>query len=46
VINDGRIIADMNAHDLVCSDVLVKNGIREPLYVTALKYAGITVKRK
>jgi len=44
VINDGRIIADMNAHDLVCSDVLVKNGIREPLYVTALKYAGITVK--
>lgn len=41
VINDGRIIADMNAHDLVCSDVLIKNGIREPLYVTALKYAGI-----
>jgi len=27
----------MNPHDLVCSDVLVKNGIREPLYVTALK---------
>lgn len=44
VINDGRIIADMNAHELVCSDVLIKNGIREPLYVTALKYAGITVK--
>ncbi len=43
VINDGRIIADMNAHDLVCSDVLVKNGIREPLYVTALKYAGVAV---
>jgi energy-coupling factor transport system ATP-binding protein len=43
VINDGRIIADMNAHELVCSDVLVKNGIREPLYVTAMKYAGIKV---
>ncbi|NMC35115.1 MAG: ABC transporter ATP-binding protein [Veillonellaceae bacterium] len=43
VINDGRIIADMNAHELVCSDVLVKNGIREPLYVTALKYAGVKV---
>ncbi len=41
MINDGRIIADMNPHDLVCSDVLVKNGIREPLYVTALKYAGV-----
>ena len=43
VINDGRIIADMNAHELVCSDVLVKNGIREPLYVTALKFAGVKV---
>lgn len=43
VINDGRIIADMNAHELVSSDVLVKNGIREPLYVTAMKYAGVKV---
>ena len=43
MINDGRIIADMNAHELVCSDVLIKNGIREPLYVTAMKYAGIKV---
>ena len=44
VINDGRIIADMNAHELVCSDVLIQNGIREPLYVTAMKYAKIKVK--
>jgi energy-coupling factor transport system ATP-binding protein len=43
VINDGRIIADMNAHELVCSDVLAKSGIREPLYVTAMKYAGISL---
>ncbi len=43
VINDGRIIADMNADELVSSDILKKNGIREPLYVTALKYAGIKV---
>ncbi len=43
MINDGRIIADMNAHELVCSDVLTSNGIREPLYVTAMKYAGIKV---
>ena len=43
VINDGRIIADMDAHDLVSSAVLVDNGIREPLYVTALKYAGVKV---
>ncbi len=43
MINDGRIIADMNPHDLVSSTLLTANGIREPLYVTALKYAGIKV---
>jgi energy-coupling factor transport system ATP-binding protein len=43
VVDDGRIIADRSADDLVSSDVLIKTGIREPLYVTALKYAGITV---
>lgn len=43
VINEGRIIADMNAHDLVSSTILTENGIREPLYVTALKYAGVKV---
>lgn len=46
VINDGRILADMDAHELVASDVLKVNGIREPLYVTALKYAGIDVKKE
>ena len=43
VINDGRIIADMDAHALVASPVLQEVGIREPLYVTALKYAGVAV---
>ena len=44
LINDGRILADMNPHALVSSSLLIDNGIREPLYVTALKYAGIDVK--
>jgi energy-coupling factor transport system ATP-binding protein len=43
VVRDGRIIADKDAHDLVSSDILVDTGIREPLYVTALKYAGVQV---
>ncbi len=43
VIRDGRIIADQDAHALVSSDILINTGIREPLYVTALKYAGVTV---
>jgi energy-coupling factor transport system ATP-binding protein len=44
VIEEGRIIADENAHNLVSSSVLLDTGIREPLYVTALKLAGVTVK--
>ena len=43
MINEGRIVADMNVHELVSSTVLSENGIREPLYVTALKYAGVKV---
>jgi energy-coupling factor transport system ATP-binding protein len=43
VLNEGRIVADMDAHELVCSNVLTENGIREPLYITALKYAGVKV---
>ena len=45
-IDDGRIIADMNAHELVSSTILTETGIREPLYVTALKYAGVKVTRE
>jgi len=43
LINDGRIIADMNPHELVSSSMLIDNGIREPLYITALKYASVDV---
>lgn len=43
MINEGRIVADMDPHTLVASGVLAENGIREPLYVTALKYAGVEV---
>jgi len=43
VIDDGRIIADLDAHALVASPILKDTGIREPLYVTALKYAGVAV---
>ena len=43
LMDDGRIIADMTPEQLLCSDLLQKTGIREPLYITALKYAGLTV---
>ncbi len=44
VMNEGEIVADMSADELISSDILVKNGIREPLYITALKYAGVDIK--
>lgn len=41
LMNDGRIAADMTPDELLSSSLLSENGIREPLYVTALKYAGV-----
>ena len=41
VMGEGRICYDGSADQLLCSDLLQKSGIREPLYVTALKYAGV-----
>jgi len=43
VMDKGRIIADKKPADLLASDLLKKTGIREPLYLSALSYAGITV---
>jgi energy-coupling factor transport system ATP-binding protein len=43
LMDDGRILADMTPQQLLCSDLLRKTGIREPLYITALKYAGLAV---
>jgi energy-coupling factor transport system ATP-binding protein len=39
VVEDGRIIGDANPNQLLCSNILNQTGIREPLYITALKYA-------
>lgn len=41
LMSEGRIISDTTPSQLLCSDLLIKNGIREPLYITALKYAGV-----
>lgn len=43
VVSDGRIVADMAPDELMAADILPGLGIREPLYVTAMKYAGIKV---
>lgn len=41
LVQDGRITADMHPDELLCGDLLKNGGLREPLYVTALKYAGV-----
>lgn len=41
LINDGKIVADMTPHEMVASDMLIRHGIREPLYATAVKYSGV-----
>lgn len=46
VIGDGRVAADRKPDELLASDVLIKEGIREPLYVTALKHAGCSISAK
>ena len=43
LMNEGRILADLAPDELLSSDLLEKNGIREPLYITALKYAGVAI---
>lgn len=43
VMEEGRIAYDGNPDLLLASDILQAKGIREPLYVTALKYAGIAI---
>ena len=43
VMGDGHIQYDGDPDTLLCSELLQEKGIREPLYVTALKYAGLTL---
>jgi energy-coupling factor transporter ATP-binding protein EcfA2 len=43
LIHEGEIIADMGTHEIIASDLFARYGIREPLYVTLLKYAGVEV---
>lgn len=43
LMGEGRILADTTPDEVLSSDLLVQNGIREPLYLTALKYAGVQI---
>jgi len=46
LMSEGRIIADMEPNQLLCLNDLREQGIREPLYLSALKYAGVDLSPK
>ncbi len=44
LMGGGRIVADMTPDELLKSTLLQEHGIREPLYITAMKYAGCSLE--
>ena len=44
VMDKGEIVADTTPNEILETDILTKVGVREPLYLTALKYANCDVK--
>jgi len=45
LMENGRIVRDMPPEELFMTDALLEAGIREPLYVTALKYANVPLTK-
>lgn len=43
VIDEGHLVADTTPTTLLKSDVLKRVGVREPLYLDAMKYAGLDI---
>lgn len=46
LVNDGEIIMDDTSDAVLASGILPKYGVREPLYVTCARYAGITLAKE
>ncbi len=44
IVNDGEIVANGSPEELLVRDDFRKNGLREPLYIEALKYAGVSLE--
>ena len=46
VMGEGRIVADMTPDELLSKDILQKQGIREPLYLAAVRHAGCDITKE
>jgi energy-coupling factor transport system ATP-binding protein len=44
LMDQGRILADLPPGELLASDLLHRTGIREPFYISALRYAGVKLE--
>ena len=45
MVDNGGIVCDLKPNDLLSQNILAEHGIREPLYLTACKYAGVKVSQ-
>ena len=45
LVNDGRILFNGQPDDLLRTQLLAENGIREPLYITTLRQLGVDVEK-
>lgn len=43
LMDEGRIVANLPTKEFLSSAMLMEHGIREPLYLTALRYAGVPI---
>ena len=46
LMDEGRIVANMYTKDFLTGEMLLEHGIREPLYLTALRYAGVPITKE
>ena len=46
LVNEGTILADLTPDELLSTNLLRDNGIRQPLYITAMRYAGIDITKE
>ena len=46
LINDGRILFNGSPDQLLATDLLTQNGIREPLYLTTLRHLGVDLAKE
>ena len=45
VVDEGQILMDTSPSEILKSDILEKIGVRKPLYINALQYAGLDLSK-